>query len=278
MMVKELEEQLGIRLFERTTRAMRLTEAGQVLQQHATSIVAQVQQLGLALQGSSSAARSSLTIAATPVIATALLPQVVARFAQQYPEIRIQIIDGNLDLVRQAVVDGQADLGIAFFVKPTAGMVREPIGKFRLMCISPPSPRQQPPFGQRSWESLRGLRMISLPPQNPIQALIDKHLPDAKASQSERTAMNFLGTIMAMVHAGHGHAILPSFMAQECQQHGLTMAMLDEPAVHLDMYVARRRGAASNMSDTQFIEVLKTHLQTSNALVPSCAERPLLLD
>lgn len=270
MMVKELEGQLGVRLFERTTRAVRLTDAGQVLLQHAKTIVAQVQQLGLALQGSSSVERSSLTIAATPVIATALLPQVVASFAQQHPEIRIQIIDGSLDMVRQAVLDGRADLGIAFFVKPAAGMLREPIGKFRLMCISPPDVRQRhrktARIHQHSWQSLQGLPLIALPKSNPIQALIDAHLPDAKASQAERTEMNFLGTIIAMVQAGLGHAVLPSFVAQECQQQGLRIALLDEPAVHLDMYVARRRGSASKIPSTRFIEALKAHLVASNAL------------
>jgi DNA-binding transcriptional LysR family regulator len=91
-----------------------LTDAGRLLQPYAERVVTELRQLGLALQGSSSASRSTLTIAATPVIATCLLPKVVAEFARKHPEVRIQVMDGSLDTVRQAVLEGHANMGMAF--------------------------------------------------------------------------------------------------------------------------------------------------------------------
>ncbi|MEX8191507.1 LysR family transcriptional regulator [Comamonas guangdongensis] len=266
MLVKELERQLGVRLFERTTRAVALTEAGRVLQPHAEKVVAELRQLGLALQGSSAAVRSTLTIAATPVIATCLLPKVVAEFARQHPDVRIQVMDGSLDTVRQAVLDGQANMGIAFFVKPAAGVLREPVCRFRLMSIGPGEKRRDQRVLSRSWKSLDGLPMIALPIQNPIQALIDAHLPNARASQEERAEMNFLGTMIAMVKAGLGNAVVPSFMMEECRQHGLSIALLTDPPVHLNMYVALRRGTDRQTAETQFIAALKAHIGSSDGL------------
>ncbi|MDR0216001.1 MAG: LysR family transcriptional regulator [Comamonas sp.] len=263
MLVKELERQLGVRLFERTTRAVALTDAGRVLRPYAEKVVAELRELGVALQGSSSAVRPTLTIAATPVIATCLLPKVVADFARKHPDVRIQVMDGSLETVRQAVLDGQANMGIAFFVKPAAGILREPVCKFRLMSISPGSKRQNKRVQSRSWKSLDGLPMIALPIQNPIQALIDAHLPNAKASQEERAEMNFLGTMIAMVEAGLGNAVVPSFMMEECQQHGVQIAMLTDPPVHLNMYVALRRGTERQMAETQFIEGLKAQIESA---------------
>lgn len=260
MLVKELERQLGVRLFERTTRAVSLTDAGRVLQPYAEKVVAELRQLDTALQGSSAAVRSTLTVAATPVIATCLLPKVVAEFARQHPDLRIQVMDGSLDAVRQAVLDGRANMGIAFFVKPATGMVREAVCRFRLMSISPPEPeRQGRRIQHRTWKSLDGLPMIALPVQNPIQALIDAHLPNARSSQEERAEMNFLGTMIAMVKAGLGNAVVPSFMMEECLQHGLRTAMLTDPSVHLNMYAALRRGAGRGATETRFIEALKAH-------------------
>lgn len=115
MLVKELERQLGVRLFERTTRAVALTDAGRLLQPYAERVVTELRQLGVALQGSTLASRSTLTIAATPVIATCLLPKVVAEFARKHPEVRIQVMDGSLDSVRQAVLEGHANMGMAIF-------------------------------------------------------------------------------------------------------------------------------------------------------------------
>lgn len=261
MLVKELERQLGVRLFERTTRAVSLTDAGRVLQPYAEKVVTELRQLGIALQGSSSAVRPTLTIAATPVIATCLLPKVVAEFARQHPDVRIQVMDGNLEAVRQAVLDGNANMGIAFFVKPTAGILREPICRFRLMSISPGSKQQSKRVQSRVWKSLDGLPMIALPRQNPIQALIDKHLPNVKTNQGNRAEINFLGTMIAMVEAGLGNAVVPSFMMEECQQHGVQVAMLTDPPVHLNMYAALRRGSDRRIVETQFIEVLKSQIE-----------------
>lgn len=260
MLVKELERQLGVRLFERTTRAVVLTDAGRVLQPYAEKVVAELRQLGVALQGSSSAVRSSLTVAATPVIATSLLPKVVAAFARQHPDVRIQVMDGSLDSVRSAVLDGRANMGIAFFLKPAAGLLREPVCKFQLMSISPPDHSISPPVQRRTWKSLNGLPMIALPLQNPIQALIDKHLPNAKHSQEDRAEMNFLGSMIAMVKAGLGNAVVPSFMLEECQQQGLNMAMLTDPPVHLSLYAAFRRGTERQTAETQFLATLKAQI------------------
>lgn len=261
MLVKELERQLGVRLFERTTRALILTDAGRVLQPYAERVVTELRQLGVALLGSSSAVRPTLTIAATPVIATCLLPKVLAGFAQQHPNLRIQVIDGSVDVVRQAVLDGHANLGIAFFVKQAAGLIREPVCKFRLMSISPPDKRSGARVHSRTWRSLDGLPMIALPIHNPIQALIDAHLPNAKASQDERMEMNFLGTLISMVGAGLSNAVVPSFMREECKQQGLSMAMLTQPSVHLNMYAAFRRGTERRSIETQFMQALKAQIE-----------------
>ena len=263
MLVKELERQLGVRLFERTTRTLALTDAGRVLQPYAEKVVTELRQLGVALQGSSSAVRPTLTIAATPVIATCLLPKVLARFARQHPNLRIQVIDGSLDAVRQAVLDGHANVGIAFFVKQAAGLIREPVCKFRLMSISPPEERCGSSLQRRTWKSLDGLPMIALPIQNPIQALIDAHLPNAKASQEERTEMNFLGTLISMVGAGLSNAVVPSFMREECKQQRLSMALLTHPSVHLNMYAAFRRGTERRSIETQFVQALKAQIEAT---------------
>lgn len=263
MLVKELERQLGVRLFERTTRAVVLTDAGRVLQPCAEKVVAELRQLSVALQGSSLAVRSTLTVAATPVIATSLLPQVVAEFARQHPDVRIQIMDGSLETVRNAVLEGRANMGIAFFLKPTTGLVREPVCKFQLMSISPATSPHSSRAKSRTWKSLSGLPMIALPQQNPIQALIDKHLPNAKLSQAGRAEMNFLGSMIAMVKAGLGNAVVPSFMLEECQQHRLQVAMLTEPAVQLHMYATFRRGTERQVAENQFLATLQAHIEAS---------------
>jgi DNA-binding transcriptional LysR family regulator len=69
--------------------------------------------------------------------------------------------------------------------------------------------------------------------------------------------MNFLGTLIAMVEAGLGHAVVPSFVLDECLRHGLSVAMLVEPAVHLDLYLVSRRGITPKPAAVDFAAAVK---------------------
>ncbi len=254
MLVKDLEGQVGARLFDRTTRAVALTDAGRRLQPVAERIVGELRDLQAVIGGAEAAVRARLDVAATPMVSATLLPHVVREFGKSHPHVRVHLADVDVNMVRRRVLEEEADIGLGFFIKPAAGLVREPLCRFRLMRISPPA-TQPPGLGpSRPWSSLKGLPLVSLPTDNPIQALIEKHLGRPGDEPQERPRMNLIGTLIAMVQAGHGHAIVPSFALDECLRHQLSVAMLVEPAVHLDLYLVSRRGAQVKPAAAAFAE------------------------
>lgn len=257
MLVRELEDQVGARLFERTTRSVTLTDAGRRLQPVAERIVGELRALSAVIGGAEAAVRSRLDVAATPMVAATLLPGVVRAFADSHPHVRVQLSDVDVNTVRRRVLEEEADIGLGFFIKPAAGLLREPLCRFRLMRISPPGAQPAGLGPSRPWSSLKGLPLVSLPTDNPIQALIEKHLSRLGSGPQERPRVNLIGTLIAMVQAGHGHAIVPSFALDECLRHGLSVAMLVEPAAHLDLYLVSRRGAMVKPAAADFAEVLK---------------------
>lgn len=257
MLVKELEEQVGARLFDRTTRSVTLTDAGRRFQPVAETVVSELRAVRATLTGTEAAVRSRLDVAATPMVSASLLPDVVRAFGQTHPQVQVTLADVDVSIVRRNVLDGEADVGLGFFVKPAVGLVRQPLCKFRLMHISPPG---KGPGGTRSsqpWGSLSGLPLVSLPVENPIQAVIEKHLARIGRSHEERPRMNLIGTIIAMVRAGHGHAIIPSFAIDECVRQGLEVSMLREPVVHIELFLVTRRGAQPKPAALAFAAAVK---------------------
>lgn len=257
MLVKEMEEQVGARLFDRTTRSVTLTEAGRLLQPVARRTLDDLRALGAEIGGSEAAMRSRLDVAATPMVSATLLPSVVCGFAATHPQVRVQLADVDVDAVRRKVLDGEADMGLGFFVRPATGMLREPLCRFRLMRISPPGAEPAGLAPSRPWSSLASLPLIGLPADNPIQALIEHHLGRIGRADEDRPTMNFISTLVGMVRGGLGHAIVPSFALDECLRQGLSTAMLVEPAVHLDLYVISRRGAKPKPAALEFAASLK---------------------
>ncbi len=257
MLVKELEDQVGARLFERTTRSVRLTDAGRRLQPVAERIIGELRTLDAVIGGAEAAVRSRLDIAATPMVSATLLPAVVRSFAGSHPQVRIALSDVDVMSVRRKVLDGDVDIGLGFFVKPAVGLVRQPVCRFRLMRIGPPDAHHAGLGPSRPWSSLHGLPLISLPSDNPIQVLIETHLGRLGSERAERPRLNLIGTIVAMVQAGHGHAVVPSFALDECLRQGLGVAMLTDPVVHLDLYLVARRGTQAKPAAADFADALR---------------------
>lgn len=107
--VAALERDLGVTLFERMGRAMRLTDAGLALLEHARAMGAAADELALAATGQSQAVEGLVTVSASDVTATWLLPPVIARLREAAPGIVIELVASNAlsDLRRR-----EADIAI----------------------------------------------------------------------------------------------------------------------------------------------------------------------
>lgn len=256
MLVKELEEQVGARLFDRTTRTVTLTDAGKRMQPVAERIVGEFHALGSAIEGAEAAVRQRLEIAATPMVSASLIPTVMHDFARTRPDVRIRLADVDVNQVRRRVLEGEADIGLGFFVKPAAGLVRQPLCNFRLMYLSPPGKKQRGPQDDRDWASIAGMPLISLPVDNPIQAVVEKQLAQFGQRQGERLRVNLIGTVLAMVRAGHGHAVVPSFVRDACLQLGLGVSMLNTPPTHIALYLVSQRGKRPTPAALEFAAAL----------------------
>jgi len=257
MLVKELEEQVGARLFERTTRSVALTDAGRRLRPVAQRIVDELAAVHEVIAGTEAAVRSRLDIAATPMVSASLLPPVMRAFADSHPQVRVHLADVDVSTVRARVLDGEADLGLGFFVKPAVGLQRQPVRRFRLMRIAPPGDVPPGLGPSRPWTSLAAVPLIGLPLDNPIQTLIDVHLARIGRAADPGPRMNLIGTLVAMVRAGIGHAVLPSFALDECLRQGLSVSLLTQPAVHLDLFLVSRRGVQVKPAALDFGKLLK---------------------
>src|SRR4051794_32454589 len=89
MMVKELEQQIGSRLFDRTTRSVVLTDAGRRLQPVASRVVADLAAVAQAIGEADAKVFSTLRIAATPLISGSLLPLVFRSFRDSHPAVAV---------------------------------------------------------------------------------------------------------------------------------------------------------------------------------------------
>jgi len=111
--VRELEKALGVRLLERQPRGVVPTREGQVLVDYARRIFVLAEEAEAAVGDVVALRRGTLRVAASPTIATYLLPNVLVHFRRRFPGIRTEVEVGAPRLLRQRVEEGEVDFALA---------------------------------------------------------------------------------------------------------------------------------------------------------------------
>jgi len=133
--ISQLEDELGTRLFHRTTRKQSLTEAGEIYFQHARRIVADIEEARLAVSRLTDSPSGSLHVTVETDFAVAYIAPILPDFLDQYPEVRVRLSmsTGKLD-----VVDGAIDLAIRIGHLVDSSLIARKIATSRsLICASP---------------------------------------------------------------------------------------------------------------------------------------------
>jgi DNA-binding transcriptional LysR family regulator len=115
--IKGLEQELGVKLFERGHRQIKLTEEGYYLRDRAQEMLAMADQTERVIQGSK-LVTGVLRIGAGQAIAIKRIVMVIEKIAQAYPDVSFQLTDGNADDIEAAVTAGVLDFGVVMGDRP----------------------------------------------------------------------------------------------------------------------------------------------------------------
>lgn len=272
LMIKEMEGQLGYRLFDRTTRSVWLTSAGERFLPVVTRSINDIQETAGRLARDEALARQSLTVAATTFVCGTMLPAVMQIMASSHPDIHIVVRDVERSQLQGMVASGEADLGVGILLKPVSGIHRKAIQELTLVCVSPSQgapnalpPAQSTPASTLRWADLRDMPLIGLPADNGIQQLIDEQLSSIGRANEPRATYQNITTLMGMVEAGLGCAILPSLVRAAQGRYRVEMRAMAAPRVPLNFYMVTKKGVAQPAAATAFLQALRKQLATMQA-------------
>ena len=131
-----LERDLGVRLLNRTTRRMSLTDEGRDYYDRARQIVSAVEDAQLSLSARRTTPRGRLRIASSVSFGRTFVAPVVAEFLSQHPEVNIELL--LLDRVVDLVEEGM-DLAVRVANLPDSSMIAHPIGEVRRVVVASPA-------------------------------------------------------------------------------------------------------------------------------------------
>ncbi len=137
--IRDLERELGVELFERVGRNVRLTEAGQALLDHARAILAQVEAARAEMRERVGLRRGRASIGAPPTVGTHLLPGILALFNQRYPGLEIWMREGGTQMLLKLLEAGELDLAVVTLPVADRTLAISPLFTEELVIVVSPA-------------------------------------------------------------------------------------------------------------------------------------------
>lgn len=258
--VKELETELGVRLLDRTTRRVELTEAGREFQASAGKIV---EDLGLAvgnLHALAERKRGRIRVAAPPLLAAAVLPEAIAEFRTEAPGISVDLIDTSTDQIMESVRSGRAECGLGTFPPGGEQIERLPLARDELMLFC----HRTSPFAERrtvDWKALEGEPLVTLTRDSGIRLLTEVGFESAGIELVPVHEVGHITTAIALVEAGLGVAVLPTYALAAARNGALTGRPLAAPTIAREIHLIHASGRSVSPAVAAFTPILRRCVQ-----------------
>ncbi|MBL8379065.1 MAG: LysR family transcriptional regulator [Burkholderiales bacterium] len=256
--VERLEAALGARLFDRTTRQVALTGLGRRFLERARSAFDDLEAATLGMKETAARHSGRVTVGCVPSAAFYFLPSVIRPFAERHPGIRLRIVDENDSDVAQAVSAGDADFGIGFMGTRVPELDFEPLREDPFVLAV----RRDHALAKRRtvrWPELDGARLMAPARSNGNRILLDDALVKAGLRPSIAFEVNRVSTLLGMVEAGLGIAVLPGLAMPSAVHPSLIAIKLTDPAVRRTLGIMTRHGATLHPAAA----ILHSHLRAA---------------
>ena len=110
--VKKLEDELHVELFDRSTRYLHLTDAGQIVYTQGKKALAALTELTTLLDELTAVEVGEIKMGVPPLIGTLFFPKIARLFHEQYPNVTLELIEMGAKVIEQLVKEGQIDVGL----------------------------------------------------------------------------------------------------------------------------------------------------------------------
>ncbi|UPG85288.1 LysR family transcriptional regulator [Luteibacter aegosomatis] len=237
-LIADLETELDVRLFDRSTREVVPTEAGRYLAQAVARVLDELDGVLAHARTQADPLRGRVRIAAVPTVSAGLVPACIALCAARHPSLDILLRDQNQAQVLDAVRGGEVDFGLT--VEPATReefdaetILRDP---FRLVCRDDHALAAHP---STTWRTLVDEPLVLLDYASGSRRLIDAAFAERRLPMRVALEVGHPYTAFRMVEAGLGLTVTPA-LSLDALRPGLTVLRL-EPEVRREVTLLRRR-------------------------------------
>jgi LysR family transcriptional regulator, carnitine catabolism transcriptional activator len=242
--VRALERELGVELFHRVGRNVRLTAAGAAFVDAARAVVRDVATLRAAVEAVQGVIAGTLDIVALSTLAVDPLAAIIGHYRRAFPGVTVTIAQPEdsgtaTDLVQR----GDCEVALAELPVPPT-LVAHPLEVQEFVVVLPPGDALGDGKGPLALERLDGVALVATPMGTSMRTIIELAFATAAITPAVRVEINQREAILPLVLNGAGAAILPRRLADDAARRGASVRRL-RPALTRSIGLAHRAGVLS---------------------------------
>ena len=243
--VQRLEHQVGVALFERRGRGIRLTEPGSVLLSKTETLLEALKQVEYDVQEISKEPAGEIKLGMPPVTGMALAGDLIENYRRRYPKVGLHIIEGYSGFIHEWISSGKVDAAILYNPQKSADLVITPLIKEPVYLIGPAGAEifAEKDADNRYCEPSDLERVPLILPGRPhsIRLLFDKLVAEKKLNPRIEIEVNGLKITKSLIARGLGCTVFGYAGAMEEIEAGILDAIpIRHPSMHWELAFVMR--------------------------------------
>jgi LysR family transcriptional regulator, carnitine catabolism transcriptional activator len=253
VLLRELEGKLGVKLFDRSSRSLRGTEAAEEAIGYAERVLAELDAMARGMADLAGARRGRVRIAATSTVAQTLLPAAVRAFVDLHPEVKVELEDVAPTGFVEAILSGRVDFGVGTLEAAVPGLRQHVFLEDALAAVAPAS-KDFPAGKPITWKQLAALPLVTVKAGYGVRLGIDTAAQSAGVQLNIVHEVALLTTAVAMAASGLGVAVVPASLIGPDSP--LAVRRLTRPAVPRHVAVVHKQERSLSPAAEAFVRVL----------------------
>jgi DNA-binding transcriptional LysR family regulator len=255
--LQELERSFGVILVDRSTRPLKLTEAGRLYLQYCEDLIARREDFDRAIDALKGKVEGVVRVASIYSVGLSEMSRLEQEFTERCPAAELMVDYLRPEKVYEAILSDRADLGLVSYAESNAEIKALPWRNERMVVACAPGH----PLAAKVWlqpKDLDGQDFVGFDEDLPIAKAISQYFKEADVSVNTVMRFDNIQMMKEAVGLGSGISILPvRILKADVEQGRLVSIRLDKPALFRPLAIIHHRRKRFNRATENFLELLK---------------------
>lgn len=253
--IRQLEAEVNLKLFDRTTRSVHLTNHAQVFLPVAERLLADLSRSLDDLSALAERRKGNVVAAASASFLCSVMAPTVARLQQRFPGIRVKLLNTPDNLARR-VQEEEIDFGVTNILKAQRGLESYPLMDDVFGVVCPHDHPLAAVDGELTWGDLAPYPLVAMPSGTQTREIIDGRDDINGILAAPVCEANSIFALGSMIAHGVGVATVPAHVAKAIVSDRLVYRPIAGPELRRSLYVIKRQGRSMSPAAREVLKLM----------------------